>query len=170
MKLPTASGGVSSGIAPSCLVVAFSEDGSQHAFALTSFGAVHFAFHPCGPAKPDGICDKPQGILAKANKPGGKMIKAIEHISFTVSSLEDSLGFFCNRLGLEATAIKEVDHPDVKQIVGMPDARLRISLMKLPTDRNIELIQYIQPEGRLASVWEERITKQPSCWALCRTP
>jgi shikimate kinase len=72
MKLPTASGGVSSGIAPSCLVVAFSEDGSQPAsafatrhsaasarrrFALMSFVAVHLAIHPCGP----------QGILAKAN-------------------------------------------------------------------------------------------------------
>jgi hypothetical protein len=35
-----------------------------------SFGAVHLAIHPCGPAKPDGICDKPQGILAKANNQG----------------------------------------------------------------------------------------------------
>jgi hypothetical protein len=68
MKLPTASSGVSSGIAPSCLVIASGDDGSQPAFALTSFGAVHLAIHPCGPAKPDGICDKPQGILAKANK------------------------------------------------------------------------------------------------------
>ena len=76
------------------------------------------------------------------------MIKAIEHFSFTVSSLEDSLDFFCDKLGLEATSIEEVDHSDVKQIVGMPDARLRISLVKLPGDKNIELIQYIQPEGR----------------------
>jgi len=32
---------------------------SQPAFALTSFGAVHLAIHPCG---------QPRGILAKANK------------------------------------------------------------------------------------------------------
>ena len=76
------------------------------------------------------------------------MIKAIEHFSFTVSSLEDSLDFFFNKLGLEATPIEEVDHPDVKQIVGMPDARLLISLVKLPGDKNIELIQYIQPKGK----------------------
>ena len=56
-------------------------------------------------AKADHPCGKPQGILAKANKPGGKMIKAIEHMSFTVSSLEDSLDFFCDKLGLEATPI-----------------------------------------------------------------
>lgn len=76
------------------------------------------------------------------------MIKGIEHFSFTVSSLEESLDFFCNKLGFEATPIEEVDHPGVKQIVGMPDARLRISLVKLPGDRNIELIQYIQPKGK----------------------
>ena len=76
------------------------------------------------------------------------MIKAIEHFSFTVSSLEESLDFFCDKLGLEATPIEEVDHPGVKQIVGMPDARLRISLVKLPDDKNIELIQYIQPKGK----------------------
>jgi catechol 2,3-dioxygenase-like lactoylglutathione lyase family enzyme len=76
------------------------------------------------------------------------MIKAIEHFSFTVSSLEDSLDFFCNKLGLEATPIIEADHQDVKKIVGMPEARLRISLVKLPGERNIELIQYIQPRGK----------------------
>jgi len=57
-----------------------------------------------------------------------EMIKAIEHFGFTVSKLEDSLNFFCDKLGLEATPIMEVDHPDVNQIIGMPDARLRISL------------------------------------------
>jgi len=76
------------------------------------------------------------------------MIKGIEHFSFTVSNLEESLDFFCDKLGLEATPIEEVDHPDVKQIVGMPDACLRISLVKLPDDKNIELIQYIRPKGK----------------------
>jgi catechol 2,3-dioxygenase-like lactoylglutathione lyase family enzyme len=77
-----------------------------------------------------------------------KMIKAIEHFSFTVSSLEESLDFFCGKLGLEATPIEEVDHPGVQQIVGMPDAKLRISLVKLPGHQNIELIQYIRPKGK----------------------
>ncbi len=76
------------------------------------------------------------------------MINGIEHFSFTVSNLKESLDFFCNKLGLKATPIEEVDHPDVRQIVGMPDARLRISLVKLPDDRNIELIQYIRPKGK----------------------
>lgn len=76
------------------------------------------------------------------------MIKAVEHFSFTVSNLEESLAFFCGLLGLEATPIMEVDHPDVRQIVGMADARLRIALVKLPGEKNIELIQYLQPQGK----------------------
>lgn len=76
------------------------------------------------------------------------MIKAIEHFSFTVSQMEDSLDFFCNKLGLEATPIMEVKDPDVRKIVGMPEAHLRISLVKVPGDDRIELIEYVQPEGK----------------------
>ena len=76
------------------------------------------------------------------------MIKAVEHFSFTVSKLEDSLDFFNNKLGLESTPIMEVDHPGVKQITGMPDASLRISLVKLPGGNKIELIEYVCPEGK----------------------
>jgi hypothetical protein len=50
---------------------------SQPAFALTSFGAVHLAIHPCGPAQNDGIFDKPQGILATANKGGGRICEFV---------------------------------------------------------------------------------------------
>ncbi len=75
------------------------------------------------------------------------MIKAIEHFSFTVSNLEDSLDFFCNKLGLEAAPVMDVEDPDVNEVIGMPDAHLRISLVKLPGDKNIELIQYLRPEG-----------------------
>lgn len=76
------------------------------------------------------------------------MIKAVEHFSFTVSKLEESLDFFNNKLGLESTPIIEVDHPGVKKIIGMPDACLRISLVILPGGSKIELIEYIQPEGK----------------------
>ena len=49
MKLPASSGRVSSGIPP-----------KPTRLRSMSFGAVRLAIHPCG---------KPQGILAKANKP-----------------------------------------------------------------------------------------------------
>ena len=52
MKLPAASCGVSK---RNCVV-------AKPAFALTSYGAVHLALHPCSPDKSG------QGIRAKANK------------------------------------------------------------------------------------------------------
>ena len=76
------------------------------------------------------------------------MIKAVEHFSFTVSKLEDSLDFFNNKLGLESTPVTEVSHQGVKKIIGMPDASLRISLVKLPGGSKIELIEYVRPEGK----------------------
>jgi hypothetical protein len=59
MKLPAASGGVSSGIPP-----------KQTRLRSMSFGAVRLAIHPCG---------KPQGILAKANKFDHYVIESLGH-------------------------------------------------------------------------------------------
>jgi hypothetical protein len=68
------------------------------------------------------------------------MIKSIEHFSFTVSNLDDSLHFFCDLLGLKATPVMDVNNKDVQKIIGMPDAHLLYSLVKLRGDKNIELI------------------------------
>lgn len=76
------------------------------------------------------------------------MIKAVEHFSFTVSDMEKSLFFFCDLLGLTATPIMEVDHPDVRTIVGMSEAQLRIALVELPGNQKIELIEYRRPLGK----------------------
>ncbi len=76
------------------------------------------------------------------------MIKSTEHFSFTVSDLNDSLHFFCDLLGLKATPVMEVNDEDVQKIVGIPGAHLRISLVQVPDNRNIELIEYVKPRGK----------------------
>lgn len=76
------------------------------------------------------------------------MIKSIEHFSFTVSNLDDSLHFFCDLLGLKATPVMDVNNEDVQKIIGMPYAHLLISLVKLRGDKNIELIEYVRPKGK----------------------
>ena len=76
------------------------------------------------------------------------MIKSAEHFSFTVSNIETSLSFFCDLLGLKASPVMEVSEPHVQQIVGMPGALLRISIVQVPGSPVIELIQYVRPEGR----------------------
>ncbi len=76
------------------------------------------------------------------------MIKSTEHFSFTVSNLNDSLHFFCELLGLKATPVMEVDDEDLQKIVGVPGARLRLSLVQVPDNKNIELIEYAKPKGK----------------------
>jgi len=77
------------------------------------------------------------------------MIKATDHLSFSVSNMERALDFFCNALGLEASPIEDVAAENVRKIVGFPDARLRISMVNVPGGNRIELIQYVSPEGTL---------------------
>lgn len=76
------------------------------------------------------------------------MIKTTEHFSFTVSNMEETLHFFRDLLKLDATPIMDVDSEDVRKIIGMPDAHLRISLVRLPDGKAIELIEYVKPQGK----------------------
>ncbi len=76
------------------------------------------------------------------------MITSTEHFSFTVSNINDTLRFFCDLLGLQATPIIEVDSSDVQKIVGIPDASLRIAIVQVPDNKNIELIEYVRPKGK----------------------
>ncbi len=76
------------------------------------------------------------------------MIKSTEHFSFTVSNLNDSLHFFCDLLGLKATPVMDLDDKDLQKIVGIPGAHLRLSLVQVPDNKNIELIEYVKPRGK----------------------
>ena len=76
------------------------------------------------------------------------MIESTEHFSFTVSSLEETLHFFCDLLGLKATPIMDVENEDVRKIIGMPGASLRVSLVEIPDTKKIELIEYVKPKGK----------------------
>ena len=76
------------------------------------------------------------------------MIQAAEHFSFTVSSIETAIHFFHDLLGLKASPVMEVQHPNVQRIVGMSDAFLRISIVEIPRSPGIELIEYVRPAGR----------------------
>jgi len=76
------------------------------------------------------------------------MIEYIQHFSFTVSNLEEALHFFCDQLGLEATPIRETGGERAETLLGIPGASLRLSIVKVPGNNNIELIQYLAPEGQ----------------------
>ena len=71
----------------------------------------------------------------------------IDHMGFSVSSIERSLEFFCGRLGLEATSVTDLEGEAVERIIGMPGVKLRMVMVNLPGDKNIELLEYVQPVG-----------------------
>ncbi len=75
------------------------------------------------------------------------MIKSTEHFSFTVSNLDEALHFFRDLLGLAATPGVDVENEGVQRIIGMPGAKLRISMVHLPDGGTIELIEYVEPRG-----------------------
>jgi lactoylglutathione lyase len=76
------------------------------------------------------------------------VIKSADHFSFTVSNLNDSLHFFCDLLGLKNTPVVELEDEDLQKIVGISGARLRLSLVQIPDNENIELIEYVKPKGK----------------------
>jgi catechol 2,3-dioxygenase-like lactoylglutathione lyase family enzyme len=75
------------------------------------------------------------------------MISGAEHFSFSVSDIDAALHFFHELLGLDATPVAEVENPEVQQIVGMPGAHLRVSIVRVPGGSRIELIEYARPKG-----------------------
>lgn len=76
----------------------------------------------------------------------------VDHHSFTVSDMEQSLEFYRDLLGLEV--IKNVvrkNLPSYDQIVGFADAHLHIvALQDEDESFKLELIQYINPPGVVA--------------------
>ena len=75
------------------------------------------------------------------------MITGIQHFSFTVSNLEDTIHFFHDLLGLEATPIRQAKGWRIEKVLQMPGASLRISNVITPGNGNIEFIEYVAPRG-----------------------
>ena len=76
------------------------------------------------------------------------------HFSFTVSDLERSVHFYCDILGLELVHRQEQANPYTRQLVGYPDAYLRVAQLRIrgaPPARSghlIELVEYVAPRGQ----------------------
>lgn len=74
------------------------------------------------------------------------MITAHNHTSLTVADLNRSVDFYTNTLGFKLECRFDTEGAGVSQIVGFPDARLRIAFVYLGGFR-LELIQYDSPRG-----------------------
>jgi catechol 2,3-dioxygenase-like lactoylglutathione lyase family enzyme len=71
-------------------------------------------------------------------------IQAPRHAGITVSDLDRSLEFYCDKLGIELLWRRLYDEPEIRRIVGVPEATgLDIAMLQLPGgDLQIELLEY----------------------------
>jgi catechol 2,3-dioxygenase-like lactoylglutathione lyase family enzyme len=75
-------------------------------------------------------------------------ISGLNHTSFTVSSLERSIAFYRDVLGLELEATWERNAPWIAEMTGLAGARLRLAALRVPqTEHVLELIEYERPRG-----------------------
>lgn len=75
------------------------------------------------------------------------MITGMHHASFTVSSLENTLHFFCDILGLKASPIMKTRGKVVENLLQMRGASLQLCFVTTPDNRSIEFIEYLAPKG-----------------------
>lgn len=74
------------------------------------------------------------------------MITNMNHASFTVSNLRESVDFYENVLGLELISLAKRDREFSSSVTGIENAELNIAYMKAP-NCSIELIEYIGGTG-----------------------
>ena len=77
----------------------------------------------------------------------GFRILRTNHTSFTVSDLDEIIGFFCDGLGFELLSRAPRDPAIIQQVTGIPGAEMEIAFVQGPGHR-IELIQYLAPAER----------------------
>lgn len=76
------------------------------------------------------------------------MIKGFHHASRTVRSIERSLGFYRDLLGLEVVLDEELEGEGLDRVVGLTGARLRVVELDVGDGRLLELVEYHDPPAR----------------------
>jgi lactoylglutathione lyase len=75
------------------------------------------------------------------------------HFSFTVSSLERSIAWYCGLLGLELVHRQRQENAYTPVLVGIPGAVLEVAQFRIPgvspgrSTHVLELVEYVTPRG-----------------------
>ena len=88
-------------------------------------------------------------------------VSKLHHTGYTVSDLERSLRFYRDLLGCEVIATQEKRGGYLADIVGYPDAHVRMAHLRAPeSDHIIELFEYVspEPEQRRTEPWSVGLT------------
>ncbi len=72
------------------------------------------------------------------------------HAGITVSDLDRSLAFYCDLLGMELVWRRTYKEPEIREIVGVPEATaLEIAMLRVPgSELEVELLEYVGCERR----------------------
>jgi catechol 2,3-dioxygenase-like lactoylglutathione lyase family enzyme len=74
-------------------------------------------------------------------------MERLHHTGLTVTDLDASLAFYCDALGFEIVFTQEKRGGYLAEIVGYPDAHVRMAQLALPgSAHRLELFQYLRPE------------------------
>lgn len=75
-------------------------------------------------------------------------VTKLHHTGYTVSDLDRSLAFYRDLLGCEVVARQEKRGGYLAEIVGYPDAHVRMAHLRAPESGHIiELFEYLAPES-----------------------
>jgi lactoylglutathione lyase len=80
-------------------------------------------------------------------------LEGLWHFSFTVADIDRSLVFYRDLLGLTLIHQQEQDNEYTRQLVGFPDAHLKVAMLAIPgagatrSGHHLELVEYVAPRG-----------------------
>jgi diaminopimelate decarboxylase len=79
---------------------------------------------------------------------GAAAPRGVDHVSVTCASIERSLGFYRDGLGLTVLERGLESNARIGTVLGLPGARLRFADLALDDGRVVELLEYESPAGR----------------------
>lgn len=80
-------------------------------------------------------------------------ITGVDHTSYTISNLDNSLDFYINRLGLKLVWQRTIVDAYFCNIIGFPNCSVRAAHLRIPgSDHHLELFEYITPAGQRIDV------------------
>lgn len=83
----------------------------------------------------------------------GGYVTGFYHAGVTVQSMEKSLDFYCELLGLELYSLRDATEEYIMKIVNVPAEKIRVAFLKVPgSDAMVELLEYVGVERHPSSV------------------
>jgi len=93
--------------------------------------------------------DKGDAKWHAPHAPADALFLGVDHTGIAVRDTEASLRFYRDALGMKAAGETLNEGIEQSRLTGVPDARVRITSLRLPAGMGIELLEYLTPrDGR----------------------